>query len=147
MPRCVAAPLSRRENRVAKGIYFLNFRPLVIKSIVANAAVPAVFHVVLRPEHERVLVNVPVRDHVLPARHEGHLPKVVRLCVEQATGAVSQRVPVASEMGPPLDELEVNSIELLKIFLKIFEILVLENLIETYFLVLKCQKKSIILLN
>ena len=37
--------------------------------------------------------------------------------------------------------LGVNSIELLKIFLKnLFEILVLENLIEKYFLVLKCQE-------
>ena len=73
-------------------------------------------------------MNVPVRDHVLPARHEGHLPKVVRLCVEEATGAVSERVPVASEMGPPLNELEVNSIESLKIFLKILENIIEKNI-------------------
>ena len=58
-------------------------------SIPGNASVPAVFQAVLRPEHERVLTNVPVWLHVLSARLVCHLAKVVRLGVKQTARAVS----------------------------------------------------------
>ena len=46
-------------------------------------------HAVLCPEHERVLAYIPVGDHVLPARLECHLAKVVRLGVKEAECVVS----------------------------------------------------------
>ena len=65
-----------------------------------------------------------------------------------------ERPQIAQGLLPQrLECLGIDSIELLKIFLKnLFEILVLDNLIEKYFLVLKSQKDfskrfSIILLN
>ena len=67
----------------------MTFTQLKNLSVVADAAVPAMLDALLGPEHERVLADVPVRRHVLPARQEAHLAKVVRFCVEQAARAIS----------------------------------------------------------